>query len=533
VIFGKCLRILSLLIIFSILFAACSLGGVKTMESNSAETAFKMNNKTKYQEKVIFSYSHIDGDKAGNDQMYDWIVQKFNVEINYLPLTWDNWDEKVRIWIATGDLPDLLWWDFRPNVYADLVKWVKQGVFKPIHEIDEKYPNLKNNLSLLPMDRLKVENKNYIIPHVSKNPEYEGMDGPQFFYRKDWARKLGLDKPQFSYEDFKTFIKECIKRDPGGNGTGKTVGAVGPTWFFPDHMFMKEGSPYFDTYIKSNGKYIWGTALPETLEGIKICKDLYDEGVISKDFYISKDLDGENLFCSGKAPVYCGSVDATFLKKYREKLAENFPGLDSDAVSLMKVLGTHNKTLCVEEYGFWSVSSFSSKVDDEKMERILQMMDYFASKEGMQFNNFGIKGKDWDLVNGQFIQLWERDLNGLYQKPAYMNYTWVYGDFGTHNGNFSLKDNYAVPKSVIDETNNWVEWRKAQQKVWVKLDYDLDFLVKPNKTKYGSFAQETKDEIKKLIVSSDNIDRDWASWLKSMQPRVDMVLQEINEALAK
>ncbi len=508
-------------------------GNADILKSNGEETQAQ-DNKPDFSKRFTITYPHIHGDKAGNDPMYEYISNKFNVDIQYIPVTWENWNEKCNAWIASGDLPDVLWFDLRAQQYAKFAEWCREGVFKEIPELGEKFPNLKRVLSYMPAtEKFKVDGKTYVIPHYTEYIEMEKVGGVQFYYRKDWAIKVGMDKDVFTFEDLKAFVKACIEKDPGGNGPGVTTGIVGPSWAVPDHVFMMEGNPYFASYVKKDGKYVWGAALPETLEGIKICKELYEEGVIYRDFYTVNDMDGENLFVAGKAPVLVGSVDAYQLKQLRYKFAKSNPGINaSNAVVPMKVLGPHGKTLVEEEYGFWSASSFNNKIEDEKMERILYMMDWCCTREAEELYNYGIKGKDWDIVDGKFKQLWETDENGNYIRPYYMDYAAVYCLMGTNGGQYSFSNNLSFDDKLKKDITDWVKWRKSAPQSVRKLDPELDFLFTPNKSKYGSFAQEIKDEIKRLIIGSNDIERDWNEWLEYMKPKVDLVLEEINSALA-
>lgn len=488
-----------------------------------------------FSKRIKISYDRIDSDKAGKDPLYELISKKFNVDIQFIPVTWDNWIEKTNIFIASGDLPDILWWDLRAPQYAKFAEWCRNGVFKEIPDLGEKFPNLEKVLKLMPVtEKFKVDKKTYMIPHYTDQSEMKGMDGVQYYYRKDWATKVGIDKDVFTYEDFKNYVKVCIAKDPGGNGSGETLGVVGPTWMVPDHVFMLEANPDFASYVKRNGKYVWGAALPETLEGIKISKELYNEGIINKNFYTVNDLDGETQFLNGKAAVLVGSIDAGQLRGIRDHFKANNPQIDDgSAVMPMKVLGPHGKTLVTEDYGFWSASSFNPKIEDEKLERILYLMDWCCTDEAGELYNYGIRGKDWDMVDGKFMQLWQKDLNGVFKKPVYMDFAYVYFTFGTNGGQFGFKKNLTFDEKLRKDTIDWVVWRQSVPQSVQKVDSDLDFLDTLAKSKYGSYYYEVKNEIKKLIIGSNDVDKDWNAWLKSMEGKVNPILEEINNALVK
>ena len=51
---------------------------------------------------------------------------------------------------------------------------------------------------------------------------------------------------------------------------------------------------------------------------------------------------------------------------------------------------------------YWTVTAFSNKVDDEKMDRILEFWDFLNSEEGLLFNELGFEGKDYEIdANGE------------------------------------------------------------------------------------------------------------------------------------
>ena len=64
-----------------------------------------------------------------------------------------------------------------------------------------------------------------------------------------------------------------------------------------------------------------------------------------------------------------------------------------------------------------------------------------------------------------------------------------------------------------------------------KFDYDVSFSVFPNKGKYGSFGSEVKERFIALITQPNiDIEAEWDVFVEEMMPRVQLVLDELNEA---
>ena len=83
----------------------------ETTESSEPETG----DTPDYSEKLTISYAAVamvEGVDYNADELSKHFQEKFNIEWEPIALTWDNWGEKNRIWINSGDMPDFVMWDF-------------------------------------------------------------------------------------------------------------------------------------------------------------------------------------------------------------------------------------------------------------------------------------------------------------------------------------------------------------------------------------------------------------------------------------
>lgn len=67
--------------------------------------------------------------EVNNDDFAKLWNEKFNIDYEIIPLTAENSNEMIRIWISAGDLPDVVRWGFNYSEYAD---WVDQGDRKSV-----------------------------------------------------------------------------------------------------------------------------------------------------------------------------------------------------------------------------------------------------------------------------------------------------------------------------------------------------------------------------------------------------------------
>ena len=82
-------------------------------------------------------------------------------------------------------------------------------------------------------------------------------------------------------------------------------------------------------------------------------------------------------------------------------------GVDSDElVHTAIVLGDDGKYRNMEQANFWSALIFNPDISDEKFERIMDLIDYSATKEGQLLINMGFEGKDWKYdENNELVSL--------------------------------------------------------------------------------------------------------------------------------
>ena len=242
-----------------------------------------------------------------------------------------------------------------------------------------------------------------------------------YIYRKDWAEAVGLRKENdlYTLDEWRNLIKTIIEKDPGKNGPGKTVGMITKNWAFAKFNGGGNISPYMYQYGKdANGNYVWGPLVPETLEAIRLMKEMYDEGVIWKDQIIVQDADLGNYFNAGLA-VAVQHGNTTINGVYNTTLEfEKGTGLKAeDCIGLAIVKGPNGKVLMYQGNGQWSQTGLSPRLSQEKVERWCSILDYLVSEEGYYFRTLGIPGKDWEWVDGRAVDKWAVGENGNKVNP--------------------------------------------------------------------------------------------------------------------
>lgn len=322
----------------------------KTTAETQVEVSEDLTPLGKYEEPVTLSISKvmvtnphlIEGQSPEDNIMLDWIQDKLNINIK---IAWQaessEYNNKLSLNMASGNLPDLIY--IPANNYLTFLQLVENDMLADLSEVYEKCSGdyLKSTYDSFGgrnLDPLTIDGKLYGITSANI-----GYGHNILWLRADWMEKLNLDPPK-TMDDIKNIIKEFIEKDPGENGEGNTIGlalnATNPVSGYgnkygAEPIFHSVGA-YPTQWMKdSTGKVYYGSIAPEMKEGLKILRDMYEEGLIDKQF-LTRVGAGETdaVIDSGMAgawfaPWWGGNVDIYTNNPDAKLMAVNAP-LDSE-----------------------------------------------------------------------------------------------------------------------------------------------------------------------------------------------------------
>jgi ABC-type glycerol-3-phosphate transport system substrate-binding protein len=507
---------------------------------SAAPSATPEEAKDPFETPLKFTFSGVSGEIAGMEKdgtkaaNFEWFCDKFNVEFEFIPLTWGNYTDQQRMYMASGDGPDLMMMDISPKLYTEYLSWVEGGMLKEYANLD-KFPNMKATMDkMVTGKKFFVDGKLYAWPAFMTNLDqynYVGING--FYYRRDWAEKLGMAKPndEYTWDEWIALVKAVLEKDPGGNGAGKTIGMMGKDYLFPKNFGAGSISPYLLDYTKdASGKWVWGPTLPESLEAVKLVKDLYDQGLIWKDQPMIKASDPKEKGEAGL--LFSSAIDSlspSSWKKTVDGWAAAHPEEDAQAVKAVAIVsGPDGKFLTRQKSDQWSQQAMNANMSDEKVERWMHMVDYMVSDEGINFIKYGIPGEDWETKDGQVVVKWTKANDGSVVKPYTYGSVWWQRAFVTADG-IELTDPGYVGY-FQDNINRMYKKFNSDAGRIIKLNPDLAYYTGPAFSKTGTKETEIYQAIAGMMVSKD-IEKDWNAWVQSKMPEIQPVLDELNANL--
>ena len=254
-----------------------------------------------------------EGQTATDNQYTRYVKEKMNidVEVVWQAASGNDFDQKVNMSIAAGDLPDIL--------------VVKEAQFRSIlesglaAELSDVYNVYASDTIKTMID--KTEGKS--MQAVTKDGKMMALPGVQvemdgynlLWIRQDWLDKLGLEAPktiQDVYDVGKAFVDNKMAGD-------KTIGLLGPTSgniLYHNFLNSANGTYTLDGIFASfkaypgmwlkdqDGNAVYGSLTPETKTALEYLAKMYKDGILDQELGTRKDA-GE-AFKSGQAGMFFG-----------------------------------------------------------------------------------------------------------------------------------------------------------------------------------------------------------------------------------
>jgi putative aldouronate transport system substrate-binding protein len=467
-----------------------------------------------------------DGVDYMNDAVYDFMNEKFNFTYELYPLTWGDWLEKNRLWITSGDMPDITMWDVN---YTEYLAYAEQGLIAPLPEDWEtRYPNLSYVVEQTGIkEKLTLDDgRIYAVPkalYAYFAPFTNPVQHTSIYYRDDVRQQLGMEPIDglMTLDELRELVLGAKE-----NGYAKIGLTIQPE---RTRVFMHMANTGYDRFYKEDGRYVWGPAQPETLDGIRLLRELYQEGVIESDFYLNETENVNSKFMSGLAPAMIDAGHIYGVQENRIDFRTQNP--DSDPWEDIKVTALagpdgrfHGVT---ESANFWTATVFNPDIDPVKQDRILAMLDYLATPEGQELISLGIEGVDWERVGDGYNYniLREKNPDGTYPliKEKYPSI-----GFWLHQiilvTDFSFVDPTHDPRSREAVLATYEA--KLDNGDILSYDPDYEFYVSDAKSRY---SVDVESEIVRIVLDDSlDIEEEWAAFVEEQKPIWEPLLNELN-----
>lgn len=309
--------------------------------------------------------------------------------------------EKYSVMFASGDYPD-----FIPNMNSpsSVAKWATAGYLLPIGDYIDRLPTYRSLFSdedwQLLLDFGGTNDKLYMLPSTASS------DPMTWIYRKDAFDKAGIKEFPTTMEGLYETLKTLKAAYPGTVGIGVRGGNDNNGVKNLMNGFRQGFRNPNNTYTKGfwndpdqGGQVVWNLASPKHRDMLTFIAKLYKEGLIEKEFatltqdqWKTKRLNGQVLldFQYASHTVDPG-FELTDIPGGEWEYARVLPSATSEPALEFKPV---NFSL------FGPIFSKKLANDPEKLDRLLEYIEWGATEEGALFHQAGIEGLTYEAVDG-------------------------------------------------------------------------------------------------------------------------------------
>jgi len=544
----------SMLVIFTLIV---SMAGCVTKNNDTSKTIDTTGQVVEKTEKYEISWLNFGAQHIVDGNPIEKIIEeKFNVDIKVVKADVQD-TEKINLMLASGEMPDVMMPYGNPKEYWD------QGLIRSIpFDMVRKYiPGFAKVYDKHPIAWLtslvpEKDNEFLGLPAIS-----EGISGPSFvdMWRLDWLENIGV-KPHgtlepiiegkmwwttepFTFDEMEQIFKAFVNNDPNKNGQKDTYATVG----YKDSLLWN-----YINLAQSFG-LVWSRNLMEDgelkmyytanayKEFLKWMSKMYKDGMVDKEITILDFTKMWEKIATGNVGYwivpysYVGAMPETAPTSPPYSVLVNYP--ESKVLVTPPVKGKSGKSIGYQYLELETLASYwtfiSSKVSDDKLIKILQILEYTTFNSEMRNKVvFGEEGIHWEWSGKPYAS----SINRLVALgPEQAGELGVGGTYGAINSSYTKEWLTYVETPELNVVASWIRDPKKGGLISGR-SYRYDVFGETNlgeiNKQYGSEINTQVQEFSyKCITGQIDVESSWNSYIdKLMRSGLNEMLEEIKKA---
>lgn len=420
-----------------------------------------------------------------------------------------DWEEKMNVRFAAGDLPDLIWGSINNlSNYTDQVLDITEYVENYAPTIWKFY-----NDDPVYYAGESIGGRLYSLACIRQNPNEAhvfvmGMN-------RVWLETLGLEVPT-TLDEFTEVIRAFVNGDPNGNGVADEIG-IGFHSGYNDNAqnsstldflrvffgLINDGQNYVeDDIMVEDGQVIYVPADERYFEMLKWLHDLYAEGLIDKDGFTQTSADYKQKGADNRYGFVFGGCYLSDSGAVANDAEFDYfiPVKDGEGNITIPILQTPADFIR---------HTYTINKDCEAPEKLVMLIEHFCESEDLMSNMwYGVQGEK-ELVEetgrqaeDAVVGWWWTDDNGTMRRESNQNY--FPQDAGYTNYS-SWRQTHVMDQSPFILSTSWddnrilstsIERQYARDEIYTPYYYDEMF-------PYGEMSLEMtlrRNEIRTELV---------------------------------
>lgn len=337
------------------------------------------------------------------------IEERTNTRIEMITVGWgEEYRSRQQVMMASGDYPDMMGIDQD----ALELRYVNSGALVPLSDYFEEYDGMRNYLGETDWNVMRHDDgKIYAAPSTTwLTPSDRLTNGKVLQYRGDWMEALGLEIPT-TLEEYFEVARALALDDPDGNGRDDTYafGASGEIGEYFDHIFGAFGV-IPDLWFERDGEVVQGAVLPEAKEALIFANRMWEAGLLDPELITDNNARWRDKWVGGVyGAIYTFPRTLDPADPYTREFFEKNPEGEFVEGNVLVAEGHEDDAVggrLGNRRGFVRTAILKST---ESLDGALRLLDFYTSKEGMWFYNFGIEGEHYEVRDDGTVNLYVSD----------------------------------------------------------------------------------------------------------------------------
>lgn len=321
--------------------------------------------------------------------LYSELAKRNGVEIEFIHPSIGQEKENFNIMLASGDLPDLIQYDFAAYK-GGVTKAIEDGIIIGINDYMDKAVSYSKVLEENPdWKRQIMTDDGTIYCFASFNGDDSGLCWQGLQIRKDLLDKAGLPMPE-TIEDwdktlraFKDMGIEYPLTMTGTNHNGAFAGAFG----------------IGERYYQDNGVVKHGVCEPGFRDYVELYRTWYKDGLLDPDYFAQDGKTFDSKITSGKAGAYFAPAGGG-MGKFLPVLQSVNPEYDLAGCKFPVMNKGDAPKYAVKSFEYAPNLSVHISAQCKNIDAAVKVLDYGYSEEGTMLYNFGVEGVSYNMENG-------------------------------------------------------------------------------------------------------------------------------------
>lgn len=424
--------------------------------------------------------------------------------------------EQLTVMLATGDLPDMIEFDWAKGFPGGPEKAIKDGYILKLNDLLAKNaPNLMKYLKEHPdVDKMvKTDNGSYyVFPFIRGDDYLRVFQGP--IVRKDWLDELGLPVPE-TIDDWYATLK-AFKEKKGATAAISFPGQPRPLNDFGNGAFAGAYGVTKDFYL-DNGAIKFGPMEPGFKDFLATFHKWYAEGLLDKNIATvdTKALDAN--FANNATGATVGNAGGG-IGRWQPIVQAKDPKAMLVAAPYPVLKKGDIAPFGQKDFAYSTGGAVAVSAKSKNAELAVKLLDYGYTDAGHMLFNFGKEGVSYKMDNG-----YPRFTDLLMKNPDKLAPSQAMGLHirGNYNGPFVQDKRYIEQYLALQTQRDAVS-------TWQKTDVDKHQLppITPTPEESSEFAKIMNDVntlvdemILKIILGAEKVDSfdTYVSKMKSLK----------------